>query len=89
MSQDRAEKLARAKQALIARRDLAKLMVCPGPRGADTVLNGLRRSGRHLYWYIGEFQIRPGIAGPVPCDEVPTFRTKRDARDFLAYVVSI
>lgn len=85
----RAEHLAKAKEALISGRDLSKLMVCPGPRGADTVRNGLRCAGRHLYWYIGEFQHRPGIAGPVPCDEVPTFRTEREAREFLAGVVSI
>lgn len=88
MRPKRAEQLAKAKEALIAGRDLSKLMVCPGPRGADTVGNGLRRSGRHLHWYIGEFQRRPGIAGPVPCEEVPTFRTEREAKEFLADVVS-
>ena len=51
MRPTRAEQLAKAKEALIKGRDLTKLMVCPGPRGVDTVRNGLRSTGRHLYWY--------------------------------------
>ncbi len=89
MRPTRAEQLAKAKEALVKGRDLTKLMVCPGPRGVDTVRNGLRSTGRHLYWYIGEFLHRPGITGPVACEEVPTFRTKREASEFLAEVMSM
>ena len=82
----RAERLESAKAALLANRDVAKLMVCPGPRGADTIRYGVRRLGRHLHWYIGEFQRRPGISGPVPCEEVPNFRTESEAKQFLSWV---
>ncbi len=86
MLMTRAEKLEAAKAALIANRDVAKLMVCPGPRGADTKRYGVRRLGRHLHWYIGEFQRRPGVSGPVQCDEVPQFRTETEAKQFLDQV---
>lgn len=83
MRKSRADLLEEAKIALRAGRDISQLQVCPGPRGADTVRHGLRRLGRHRYWYIGEFQHRPGISGPVKCDEVPTFRTEGEAKSFL------
>ncbi len=83
MPSTRTTRLEIAKDALLKGRDISKLMVCPGPRGADTVRHGIRRLGRHLHWYIGEFQRRPGIAGPVQCEEVPTFCTKGEAREFL------
>jgi hypothetical protein len=78
-----------AKAALIANRQLDKLSVCPGPRSATTVRNGRRCRGRHLHWYIGEFLVRPGISGPVRCEEVPTFRTEAAARAFLNEVTEI
>jgi hypothetical protein len=76
-----------AKAALIANRQIDMLRVCPGPRGADTERDGLRRLGRHRYWYIGEFQHQPGRSGPVQCPEVPTFRTEGAAASFLKDVV--
>lgn len=86
MRKTRSEQLEIAKAALHAGRDINQLMVCPGKRGADTVRNGIRRRGRHLYWYIGEFQHLPGMSGPVKCDEVPHFRTEAEAKAFLADV---
>lgn len=86
MRTTRTELLEAAKATLRDGRDVSKLGVYPGPRGADTVRNGLRRSGRHLHWYIGEFQHRPGVSGPVRCEEVPTFRTEGEAKRFLADV---
>jgi hypothetical protein len=69
-------------------RDISALSVNPGPRGGDMVKAcEPRRRGRHLHWYIGEFQTRPGIAGPVRCEEVPTFRTQSEARSVLAQIV--
>ena len=81
--------LDKALAALRADRDLTKLSVCPGPRGKDGVRHGLRVRGRHLNWYIGEFQHRPGISGPVRCDEAPTFKTEGAAKEFLERVRAI
>jgi len=82
----REERLDLARTALRTNRDVSKLYVCPGPRGADTVRFGIRRLGRHLNWYIGEFQHSSGISGPVKCEEAPTFRTGHMAKAFLASV---
>jgi hypothetical protein len=88
MRLSRADKLEIAMASLLKVRDVSKLQVCPGPRGADTTRHGVRCRGRHLHWYIGEFQRRPGISGAVQCEEVPTFRTEREARQFLNAVQS-
>lgn len=87
MRPNKEERLEQAREALRANRNLSKLGVYPGPRGKDTKAPcDIRRRGRHLHWYIGEFQHRPGISGPVRCEEVPTFRTERAAKEFLATV---
>jgi hypothetical protein len=72
MDVSREKQLEQAKAALRAKRDLKKLDVYPGPRGSDTVRYGVQRKGRHLYWYIGEFQLTsadslPGAVGFRTC----------------------
>ena len=68
----------------VGRNRLDDLSVYPGPRGNPVDRPGMpRRAGRHLYWYIGRFEHRPGVSGPVRAEGHPTFRTKRAANEYL------